>query len=270
VSWWGKLLGGAFGFVLGGPLGALLGAVLGHRLDSEFHTGAAADASFGVGGQERTQLAFFTATFSVMGYIAKADGRVSDDEIRMAREVMRQMALDAEMQKVAIQLFSQGKQPHFDVDDVLAQFKRECSGRRSLLRMFLTIQMSAAYADGHLHSRERAALWHLFTRLGFSRTEFDQIQAQAAAGMGAGETRGGRPAAPSAASTVAQAREILGVKKNTPQSEVKKAYRRLMNQHHPDKLVSKGLPAEMMKVATEKTRQIKEAYETIKQDRGWR
>ena len=55
--------------------------------------------------------------------------------------------------------------------------------------------------------------------------------------------------------------------KNASDADVKKAYRRLMNQHHPDKLVSKGLPEEMMKLANEKTQQIKEAYERIKKSR---
>ena len=82
MSWWGKLVGGAFGFMLGGPLGALLGLALGHNFDKGLK-GLPDDAA-GVGDRERVQMAFFTATFAVMGRVAKADGRVSAEEIRMA------------------------------------------------------------------------------------------------------------------------------------------------------------------------------------------
>ena len=103
MGWWGKIAGGAFGFMLGGPLGALLGAVLGHNLDRGLK-GLEDDEQFAPGDRERIQTAFFTATFSIMGHLAKADGRVSKDEIALAQSVMAQMELDAQMRRAAISI----------------------------------------------------------------------------------------------------------------------------------------------------------------------
>ena len=261
MSWWGKLMGGAFGFLLGGPLGALLGVALGHRLDK----GVDSLEGLGVGDQERVQTAFFTATFAVMGHIAKADGRVSQDEIALAEEVMRQMNLSPEMRRAAIRLFNEGKQPEFDLDAVLEQFRRECHRRRNLLRMFLEIQLHAAYADGRMDAAEAGVLRQISEALGFPEAEFRHLEAMVraardfAAGGGAGAAGG-----PSPADRLREAYEVLGVPEDASDAEVKKAYRRLMNQHHPDKLVAKGLPEEMIALATEKTQEIKSAYETIR------
>jgi DnaJ like chaperone protein len=248
MSWWGKVLGGTFGFIMGGPLGAVLGASLGHSFDKGLH-GFNEGAS--PGGQARTQLAFFTATFSVMGRLAKADGRVSADEIAFAKAVMTQMMFDEQQQKLAIDLFTQGRQPEFDLDGVLQQFKQECHRRHTLMQMFLEIQLQAAYADGELHPAERELLLHVFGVLGFSRHEFDHLEAmvRAARGQGGGYARHGEERGP----TLAEDYNVLDVTESASDAEVKKAYRRLMSQHHPDKLVSKGLPEEMIKLANEKT-----------------
>jgi len=97
VSWWGKLLGGGFGFLIGGPIGALLGAVLGHNFDSGLQRLQHEDEeNLKPGAQERVQAAFFTATFATMGHISKADGKVTPDEIKVAESVMSQMQLTAE------------------------------------------------------------------------------------------------------------------------------------------------------------------------------
>ena len=162
MSWWGKLLGGTFGFMMGGPLGALLGAALGHNFDKGL--GQLGDG--GWGGDEpahqRTQLAFFTATFAVLGRLAKADGRVSRDEIDFVEAVMSQMQFDSEQRRLAKELFTQGKAPEFDLDGVVLQFRRECHRRHTLMQLFLEIQLQAAYADGTLHPAERELLLHIF------------------------------------------------------------------------------------------------------------
>ncbi|WJW75839.1 co-chaperone DjlA [Thiohalobacter sp. IOR34] len=263
MNWWGKLVGGAFGYLLGGPLGALLGAALGHRFDQ----GLSGLEAAGPGDQERVQTAFFTASFAVMGHIAKADGRVSSDEVAMAEQIMRRMNLSAEMRRTAIRLFNEGKAADFPLDEVLEQFRRECHRRRNLLRMFLEIQLHAAYADGRLEAREAELLAHICQRLGISQLEFRQIEALVRA---AHEFAGGarQPAGPPPADRLQQAYAVLGVSPGASDAEVKKAYRRLMNQHHPDKLVAKGLPEEMIELATEKTQEIKAAYDTVRAARN--
>ncbi|TCK17196.1 DnaJ like chaperone protein [Thiogranum longum] len=258
MSWWGKLLGGAFGFMLGGPLGALIGAAFGHNFDKGM---GRIGEGFAPGAQERVQTVFFTTVFSVMGHLAKADGKVSKSEIDLARQIMQQFNLDDERRKVAINLFNQGKQPDFPLEDVLRQFRQECHGRRNLMQMFVEILMHAAYADGDLHASERQLLEQVRVSLGFTQQAFQHIEAMvrnaqhfASGGVSPGDV-------------LREAYEVLGVDESASDAEVKKAYRRLMNQHHPDKLVSKGLPEEMIKLATEKSQEIRRAYDTIRKAR---
>ncbi len=268
MSWWGKILGGTFGFMLGGPLGAMLGAAFGHQFDQGIGGFTAQlDDDTASADNERIQSAFFTATFSVMGHLAKADGHVSPEEIAMARRVMGQMALTPELQHAAISLFNAGKQPHFDLDAVLEQFRRECHRRRNLLQMFVEIQFHAVYADGQLHPAEQHLLQHICAALGFSPLAFAAMQARARAehefaGAHRAQSRS------TARDALAEAYGVLGVTAQADDDEIKKNYRRLMNQHHPDKLVSKGLPEEMIRLATQKTQEIKAAYERIRQARG--
>jgi DnaJ like chaperone protein len=267
MAWWGKALGGAFGFMLGGPLGALVGIAFGHNFDRGLGN-VMNDPSLGPGQQERVQAAFFTATFSVMGHIAKADGKVTADEIKMAQAVMSQMGLSAEVRESAKKLFNEGKSADFPLDEVLDQFKTELHRRSTLLQMFLEIQLQAAYADGSLHETEKKLLDHICTRLGVPLEQLARLEEMLKAGFGQGSYSSSRSSGHK--TSIADAYAIIGVEKSASDAEVKKAYRRLMSQHHPDKLVAKGLPEEMIKDATEKTQQIKDAYEQVKASRGMR
>lgn len=267
MGWWGKLFGGAFGFMLGGPLGAVLGAALGHSFDK----GMAAlpdEERFGVGDRERVQTAFFTATFSVMGHVAKADGHVSPDEISLAKGLMAEMDLTPDMRQTAIRLFREGKAPDFPLDEVLDQFRSECHRRQTLLQMFLEIQLQAAYADGHLDAAEKQLLLRICDRIGFSRLVFSRLERMIRAERHYAGAAGRERPEPAAKPSLNDAYAMLNVSSQASDAEVKKAYRRLMSQHHPDKLVSKGLPEEMMKVAAHKTHEIRQAYEQVKQARG--
>lgn len=252
--------------MLGGPLGALFGAAVGHQFDKGLERGAISDV-FGTGDQERVQAAFFTALFSVMGHVAKADGRVSPDEIAMARSIMQQMALDQEQTRVAIDLFNQGKRDDFDLDAVISQFRTESHRRTTLQQMFLEILLHAAYADGVMHPDEQRVLRRVSDRLGFSVNQFQQLEAMVRAQRSFHTGGYQQPGAAPGHDLLGEAYAVLGVTKTASDAEVKKAYRRLMNQHHPDKLVARGMPEEMIKLATEKTQEIKAAYETIRKAR---
>jgi len=265
MSWWGKVLGGAFGYMLGGPLGAVLGASLGHSFDRKQSEGERLRFE-GPGAQQRTQLAFFTATFAVMGRVAKADGRVSPHEIEFAKAVMAHMRLDDRQRKLAIELFTHGKQPEFDLEGALEQFRLECHRRHTLMQMFLELQMQAAYADGVLDAAEKKLLLEIFAALGFSRHEFDHLEAM----VRAAHTWGGDHTAATREPPLSEEYKVLDIPESATDAEVKRAYRRLMNQHHPDKLVAKGMPEEMIKVANEKSQQIRRSYERIKKARGLR
>jgi DnaJ like chaperone protein len=269
LSWWGKLLGGGVGFVLGGPLGALIGAAVGHGFDRGI---ASLDDPGEVGwdadGRERTQTAFFTATFSVMGHIAKADGRVSANEIRVANSVMEQMQLSTSLKRLAQHLFTEGKVADFPLDDVIDQFRRECRNSRNLNRMFMEIQLHAAYADGSIDDNVRGILSYVARRLGFSEIQLAQMEAMVQAGLNYWRHQGASAGAGTTSPSLEDAYAILNITPQSTDQEVKTAYRRLMSEHHPDKLVARGLPEEMMRVATEKTQEIKVAYDRIREARG--
>lgn len=265
MSWWGKALGGAFGFLLGGPLGALLGAALGHQLDQRAATGLLGAGGMDIGSQQRVQAVFFMATFSVMGHVAKADGRVSEDEINIARTVMSRLGLNQQLRQAAMRLFTQGKQADFPLDDVLQQFKQECQRRRTLLQLFMEFLLMAAYADGVMHPAEHRLLLHINERLGFTAAEFKRLEAMVRAGRHFEGGQGQR--AKTSQVSLADAYAVLNVSPQASDDQIKKAYRRLLSQHHPDKLVAKGLPEEMMKLASERTHQIRSAYEVIREKR---
>jgi DnaJ like chaperone protein len=275
MSWFGKFVGGAFGFMLGGPLGAILGASLGHQFDIGMIRLENLE-TLNPGDQQRVQMAFFTATFSVMGHIAKADGRVSPEEISLANRIMDQMQISGDMRTTAVNLFQQGKRADFPLNDVLTQFYRECHRRTDLIRMFLEIQIQEALADGALDSKEERLLQHICGQLRVSHFDYERlkirVQAQQRFNYDYHYQQQGRQNQYQRQqpyrreqSSLKDAYEVLGLTPSASDDEVKKAYRRLMSQNHPDKLVAKGLPEEMMKLAKEKTQKITKAYETIQQ-----
>ena len=260
----GVLIGAVIGFMLGGPLGAIVGAMLGQSLSV-----GVSRAGWSGHDAARAQQAFFTATFSVMGHVAKADGVVSQDEIQAARAVMAHMNLDAVQTQAAVQLFNQGKEPDFDLDAALRALRLACHGRRDLLGMFLQIQMHAALADGTLHPAERKVLERICDMLGIPEYELQQyeqfIRAQQRFRGGAGTGGGSREPR---TDTLARAYQTIGVQPSASDGDIKTAYRRLMKDNHPDKLVARGLPENMIRMAQEKVQQINVAYDAIKAARG--
>ena len=258
MSWWSSVIGGAVGFMIGGPLGAMLGVAFASNF-SKRRASSGFNNNFGPGNQQRVQAAFFSGVFSVMGYISKVDGKVSKSEIILAQQVMQHMQLSEDMIKVAKDLFNQGKQADFNLDEVLEQFRLETHRRTHLIRMFLEIQIQAAYADGVFDQSEHSALKNIAQKLRFPLHELENLIQQFAASKSSSKR-----------TSIEDAYKILGVEESLSDKEIKRAYRRLLAQHHPYKLVAKGLPEEMQKLANEKTQEIISAYEAIKKHRGMR
>ena len=259
MSWWTSVLGGALGYMIGGPLGAMLGVAFAGNLSKGKSNFRGSASDYRPGDQQRVQAAFFSSVFSVMGYIAKVDGKVSKSEILLAQQVMQHMQLSEDMQKAAKELFNQGKQNDFNLDEVLEQFRTESHRRTHLVRMFLEIQIQATYADGVFDDKEYDALKYIAQKLRFPIHELERLIQQFFVASGK-----------SSKLTIDDAYVILGADKSLTDKELKRAYRRLLAQHHPDKLVAKGLPDEMIKLANDKTQEIISAYELIKKHRGMR
>jgi DnaJ like chaperone protein len=281
MKWIGKVVGGFLGLAAGGPFGAMLGTALGHGVDRGIER-LQRNAQLPPGDRQRIQSAFFTATFATMGHLSKADGRVSEAEIALAENIMTQLRLSPEMRSAAIKLFQQGKEPDFDLNAVVETFRRECRGQRALIQMFLEVQLQAAYVDGEPNPGQRRVLNQIRSGLRIPEILFRQLEtlvrlqrqfgASAGAGAGAQGARGGAGGgwrqAPSRGPSLKEAYALLGVSPKDSDATVKRAYRRLLSEHHPDKLVSKGLPEEMMKMAAQKTHEIRRAYEMIQEARA--
>jgi DnaJ like chaperone protein len=267
VNIWGKLIGAVLGYMVGGLFGLLIGVALGHQFDRGLASLSSGGgwAGAGLGGLHHAEIqqAFFEATFSVMGHVAKADGRVSEQEIALARQVMARLGLTEQVRRQAIDLFTRGKQADFDLEAAVTRFHYATRHARNLRQMFIEIQLHAAYADADLNPAERHVLLTLCDELGFSSRDFDRLDAMVRAELHA--AKGGAVEQVS----LDDAYAILNVTAEAGDAEVKRAYRKLTNQHHPDKLVAKGLPEEMMKLAEEKTREIRAAYERIREVRGF-
>jgi DnaJ like chaperone protein len=259
LKWYGKLIGALIGFVIGrGFAGAIIGAFIGHLFDVERSQRRSAGSTASV------QQVFFRITFQIMGHVAKADGRVSQQEIQAARTMMAQFRLSEADVHSAIELFTQGKASDFPVNGALRQFATASGNRGDLRLMFIQIQLQTALLGGGLNPASRSVLRRCCDALGITEYQFAQMEAMQ--GMRGQASDGTQQR--SSASALTEAYQVLGVASSASDAEITKAYRRLMNQNHPDKLVAKGLPESMMKAAEEKTRSIRAAYEVICAARG--
>lgn len=264
MGWIGKVVGGMIGLFAGGPIGAALGALLGHQYDAGAEESER--AAHGPGADPRlVGEQFFRSTFRVMGHVAKADGRVSEREIEAARGVMAELRLAPPQVRAAIEFFTGGKSSDFELGTELESLLRACVGRPDLLRIFLEIQVRAALAGNNLEGPARTLVGRVAAKLGISMIEYAQIEAVLRIRRGSF-----RQAAPQrdGAAQLEQAYKVLEVSAQTSNEEIVKAYRRQLSRHHPDKLKANGLPESMIEHAKERTQQIIEAWELIKERRG--
>lgn len=273
-TWWGKFLGGFFGFLTGGPLGAFFGVLIGNFFDrglSDHYSSP--HLLYHAEKRKAVQKAFFEATFSVMGHIAKADGRVSEQDIKMAQHIMSQMRLTREQKALAKQLFNEGKEISFKLNIALSQLAEACRDNRDLLKLFIDMQYRAAQVDG-LNTKKINTLNAIFVKLGFSPLH-QQHRFYEGFNPGSHHDKSQYHANhnshyQSQDHTLDKAYALLEITPQATKQEAKRAYRRLMSQNHPDKLMANGLPEEMIKIANDKTQKILKAYDLIRQSKGWK
>ncbi|MDW7547445.1 co-chaperone DjlA [Pseudoalteromonas sp. McH1-7] len=277
---WGKLLGTMFGFLFGRWLGAILGFYLGHLFDKSLRQDFDKVGGFQgfIKGDElhERQALFFSSCFAVMGHIAKSNGRVSEIHIQAASAFMTEMGLQGEDRKEAQHAFTAGKSSDFSIKEAVTDFKEAFARRYDLRQLFLEIQIQMAFCDGHVSDAEKALLKQVSKYLGFAEThflfllkryqaEFEFRRAQQAGKSQQQHQHHGHQGAPQPSGlTRSKALAVLGLGESASAGEIKKAYRKLMSQHHPDKLVSQGLPTHMMEVAKRKSQDIQSAYEYLK------
>jgi DnaJ like chaperone protein len=285
TTWWGKILGAFFGYLSGGPLGAMFGLLVGNFFDRGLVSLYTNPHWIYLSEKRKiVQKAFFETTFLVMGYVAKSDGRVSAEEIKMAKLLMNEMRLSKEQKELAKRLFSEGKESQFNLTSSLLKLKTLCRDNRELLKLFIDIQYRAAQVDV-LNQQKINALNNILSDLGFAplnkqyrfyedfgrytyqrQQQSNQQQSHNNSSNTGGKSYYNNQPPPNA---LAQAYAILEVNQDATKQEVKKAYRRLLSQNHPDKLIAQGLPDEMIKLANDKTHQIVKAYQLISEGKGW-
>ncbi|TKB50914.1 co-chaperone DjlA [Ferrimonas aestuarii] len=250
---WGKVFGGLLGFFFGRFAGMILGVWLGHVLVDKRRTPQVTPR----------QNLFFHTTFAVMGHVAKASGQVTQADIALANAVMDQLRLSGEARRQAQEAFREGKASDYPLEERLKQLKLVMAFRRDLARMFLEIQIQVALSDGDIDANERRILSQVAKQLGFTAQELEQMLS-----MRQGEHsfhRSGHQGP-----SLADAYQLLGVSEGDDDRAIKRAYRKLMAQHHPDKLASQGLPEEMMSLAQQKSQDIQAAWEAIRRERNIR
>jgi DnaJ like chaperone protein len=270
----GKLVGAIIGLLLfRNPWGAIIGLILGHFYDQSVVTVRRTGGGPGV---LEIGERFFTATFEVMGHVAKADGRVSEAEIAAARKVMAELRLDGAQIHAAIAHFTRGKSPDFDLQTTMREFTEACVNRPDLVRVFLEVQVRACLEGVDMQGAGGLAIQKVADLLDVSRIELAHIvqvlrirRDQFKAGSRNGNGNGGAAGQSSRSGMQLNAAyQILEVDPKATDEEVAKAYRRQLSKHHPDKLKANGLPDSMLEHAKQRTQQIIEAYELIKSTRG--
>ncbi|MFM7273571.1 MAG: co-chaperone DjlA [Gammaproteobacteria bacterium] len=207
---------------------------------------------------------FFETAFTLMGSVAKCDGRISEPEIALTEQLIARMGLSADQRKEAIGFFKRGADPAFDIETQLRDFSVHCGMHANLRQMLMVFLFSTAAADGAVSGEEHALLKRVALRVGFSEPQFEQMLRMFAAQEHFSGARGAgaRPDA------LAEAYAALGMTANASDRELKQAYRRLMSQYHPDKLIAEGVPEEMIRLATERTQEIQAAWEIVCKARG--
>lgn len=258
----GKLVGGVLGFLMGGPFGALLGLFAGHFFDrgldgiDSLPGGGPSDAQ-----RADVQKVFFESCFLFLGHLAKADGRVSEEEIAFTENIIVRMGLTAEHRQQAIDLFKRGAEPSFDFDAAVEKFSVSCRKYTLLKQTLLNFVINAAMADGELHPAERTILQQIAEGMGIPAGMFQRLLDMA---TGQQHFQGQQHASAS----VDDAYRALGVSADSTDRDIKRAYRKLMSENHPDKLIAQGVPDDMVKMATERSQEIQNAYELIKKQRS--
>jgi DnaJ like chaperone protein len=232
MSVWGKVSGAAAGLFVGGPIGALLGAVAGHFfLDRDSDPG----------------VTFTIAIIALAGKMARADGVVSEQEFDIFRRVF---TMPPEEEKNVRRIFDLARQDIAGFEHYAGQIARLFRGNPAVLEDVLDGLFEIAKADGVLHPCEARFLERVAEIFGFAPNEYRRIRAS------------------HFAPELTDPYVILGLSYSADDNELRQTYRRLVRENHPDSLIARGVPAEFIRLATDKLAAINTAYEKIRAERG--
>lgn len=253
-----RILGALIGFYILGILGIFLGYLIGSVIDRFRAYGSSGINPFNA---SRRQSVFLETVFILMGKLAKVDGRVSEVEVSHVEQFMLKLGMNSDHRLKAIALFKRGASQNFDIAPTINEFLDLCGGSNNLKQMLLVYLIIMGLSDGQLNSAEENLLKEISERLGYSEQAFlqllDMILNQSH--FANGQT--------TSANALEDAYKALGVTQDNSDQEIKRAYRKLMSQYHPDKLMGQGIPEEMISIATEQAKEVQIAYDLIKKYR---
>lgn len=256
MSWLGKMIGGTIGFALGGPIGAVAGAAFGHtfvdKKEDEYLTSIpGGNGRASLSSNEEAQLVFFTAAFSMLAKVCKADGHVTPSEIQAVESFMeRDLQLDPGSQETAKKIFRQAVNSPEPFDAFAHQFYSVFRSQPHIIELMLDVLFRVSSADGQISPQEDAMIGTAFRIFHYSDADFERFRSRYV-------------------KKTNQDYAVLKIEESASDDEVRKQYRKLVSEYHPDKIEAKGLPEEFVKFANDKFREIHEAYERIRKERGF-
>ena len=251
MSVWGKVIGGVAGFAMGGPLGAILGAVAGHAVDKMKEAEAAAgggDAVFDGFDQDARQVAFTTAVIVLSAKMAKADGRVSADEIAAFKTIFH---IPPEETSHVARIWDEAKREPGGYEPYARQIAQLFRHEPAVLEEIIGALFHIAKADGVVHPAELELLTRIAMIFGFTQQGFERLKHIHLGSDGEDDPY-----------------EVLGIDRSATDEEVKRTYRKLIRENHPDTLMAQGVPQEFIDLANEKMATINAAYDRIEKQRG--
>ncbi|MFN3235658.1 MAG: TerB family tellurite resistance protein [Pseudomonadales bacterium] len=245
MSWLGKILGGGLGFIVGGPVGAVLGAVAGHHTLDSGNSGGGLFSAL-----ENKQSIYFTATFSMLGKLAKADGVVTQQEVDVIDRVMREnLRLPPPARELAIKIFNEAKNSDQRFEDFAQQFYAEFGNSREVLASIIDLLLLVAHADGQVSDAEEAMIQSA-VRIFHLEDHYQQLKGRFA----------GVP------DDINRFYTMLGAKRGDSLASIKKKYRKLAMEYHPDRIQSQGMPPELAAAAEDKFKEIQHAMDMVEKD----
>lgn len=249
MGWMGKIVGGTIGFALGGPLGAIFGTAFGHAFDTGTELDAPRDGQR-LSRVEQNQLTFFVAAFSMLAKLAQSDGRVTPEEIDSIETFMeKDLRLNVESRQVAVNIFRTALNAPGTFDDFARQFYEEFHDQPQMLEVMIEVLLRVAVSDGSMTVKEEELILVAVNTFRFSSVRYNQLKAKHV-------------------KTADKAYAALGCSPDDDDDQVKRCYRQRVQEYHPDKIAAKGLPDEFTRFAQDKFREIQEAWEEVKAERG--
>ncbi|MDA3902417.1 MAG: co-chaperone DjlA [Desulfuromusa sp.] len=248
MGWLSGVIGGGLGAMIGGPFGAIMGAAIGARMggSQKLPQGRA-----GFNQPQQRQAIFFTAAFSMVGKLAKADGRICPDEIAAIEKIAKEaLGLDKQTRAYAINVFTQAKDRPESFADYARQFGELFAHDQQLCNFMMSFLFEVAMADGELHPQEENMLLEAKTAFRLSESIYQSLRSRYV-GLH------------SSSVSLSKHYDNLGITSTATAAEIKKAYRQKATEFHPDKIAGKGLPPEFIKFANDQLAEINASYDAV-------